>query len=80
MRIFAPDLDCKLDEVDLLLRPEEAAELRDALNCLLSRPPGSSHEHVADAEYQKEITVSVYTPGEPGDYSERYRRLIAEDR
>jgi hypothetical protein len=46
------------DRVVLHLTRREAAELRDALDSLLTAPTGS-HEHVPDESFVKEITVTT---------------------
>ena len=48
-----------LATVYLWLRPDEARELRDALDDLLSREDPNWHAHVASADFDREITIAL---------------------
>ena len=49
----------KLRHVGLRLTEDEARELRDSLESLLSDPSPDRHEHVSPSDFQTEITVSL---------------------
>lgn len=48
----------ELSTVTIVLLRDEAQELMDSLNSMLTRAE-SSHEHIASADFKKEITVYV---------------------
>jgi hypothetical protein len=75
MRILIVDTDAPVDKVTLYLTRAEARELTDAVEAMLSRSE-STHEHVADEGYQREITVSLYDPSDLTSLDERSRRLV----
>jgi hypothetical protein len=62
MRIHAHK-DKPLSEVFLALSDAEAAELRDALEDLLTTKEAGWHVHVSDADYR--LSVTVYREDDP---------------
>lgn len=79
MRILDCDNDRKLDEVLLFLTLSEARELRDSLKQLIESPMGN-HSHISNEDFQKEITVCIYDEKKLVGFSERFKKLILEDR
>ena len=77
MRIIDDRTGKPLASVSLLLTPKEASELVDTLNGL--NPKVGDHGHVADVDYQRELTVAIYTSDNLGFFSEDVRRMINED-
>ena len=75
MRILDEDSNRATRRVILLLTLDEARELRDALAGLVEQP-SRNHAHVADPEYQWEVTVAVYSPTELQHFSDRVKTLI----
>lgn len=62
----------------LVLTEDEATELRDSL-CDLLASTQSSHAHVPNAAFDKELTVSVHRGGQLGVYSARMQQLVRDD-
>ena len=64
MRIHCPPLG-DLGEVLLTLNDDEAAELRDALDDMLTREDRSPgwHAHVPSSDFTVEITIAPEEPG-----------------
>lgn len=79
VRILDVDSDRSLGSIGIYLTPEEASQLVGQLQDLLDHPD-NNHAHLNDAEYQHEITVSVYTPSNIRFYDERSKRLILTGR
>ena len=79
MRLLDEETNLPVRRILLLLTKEEAHELRDALEDCLRQPHGW-HSHIPDAEYEREVTVAIYVPGDLGLFSERVRELIEQDR
>ncbi len=79
MRLLDDTTDRPMAGVLLMLTPEEAAELRDALEDLLAQPE-LMHAHVSDGEEKHMVTVAVYTPQNVGGFADRVQALIATDR
>jgi rRNA maturation endonuclease Nob1 len=77
MRIHNEDDDTSVQRVTLFLTPEEAREMRDAVDTLLMSTSGS-HVHVPSEEYTHEVTLCVYEADQLNGLSERARQLIAE--
>jgi hypothetical protein len=57
MRIENMNTKEEWNQVVIHLARSEAAELRDALETLLSSGDGARHEHIPSSDFQKEITV-----------------------
>jgi len=77
MRILDVESDRALSRVLLYLTADEAREMLSALEgAILDH---HAHEHVPSHDYSKEVTLCVYDPSAIGTFSERSRRLIAED-
>ena len=70
--------DNSIDGITLLLTEAEASELRDKLESILQSKTGSSHSHINDSDYKKEITVCTYTKGKVSDegFNEQIKKHI----
>ena len=78
MRLLNEDTDTAFSRLTLLLTRAEASELRDSLESILASE--HRHEHVANDDYTKEISVALYDSTNPDSFNVRTRRLIEEDR
>ena len=77
MRILDEDVARSVSHVTLFLTKEEALELRSALDAVMQDT--SRHEHISSSDYEKQITVCVYTASTCDGFSERSQRLIRDD-
>ncbi len=80
MRILDVDTDRVLDTICLYLTPQEAERMLGALQDLMEDLPDGNlhHVHLNDADYQREITVTVYTEENMHQFDQRSRKLIRE--
>ena len=78
MRILDQKNDIPLKRVLILLTPEEAKELSDTLKQLLVQP--DQHFHVPDADFEREITLAIYTPSNLQSLRERIQLLVEQDK
>ncbi len=62
-----------------LCRYPEARELIGYLEGLLNHPE-HHHTHLNDSDYQREITVALYTGDNLPAFDERSKRLLIEDK
>lgn len=79
MRILDTVSDNPLENVVLYLTFPEALELRDSLDELLKKPL-NNHAHVADENFQKEITVCIYDENKLNGLNERSINLILHNK
>jgi hypothetical protein len=79
LRILDDETDKKLDNVSIFLTKDEAMQLRGYLNQLLDNPK-LQHSHLSSADYQKEITVSLYDEKNLENFNQRSIQLIKEDK
>ena len=79
MRIYNVDSDDKVNKVILYLTPDEAKEMKDALEAILSNSKKHHHEHIPDSDFKKEITVCIYREDNLSSFDERSRKLILDD-
>jgi hypothetical protein len=75
MRVLDEIRDNSVDRAMLLLTRNEAQELLDSLQFLLGDAKGQ-HAHVPSEDYEKEITIAIYEPGNTQGFNERCRKLI----
>ncbi|MDD5518965.1 MAG: hypothetical protein PHV98_06415 [Candidatus Omnitrophica bacterium] len=61
--------------INLFLTLDEAKELHSSLDNLI-RKPDKNHVHIADFEFNYEITVSVYTENNLKFYDSKSQQLI----
>jgi len=79
MRILNQGEDKSLNKVLLLLTIDEAIELRDELERLLLQKNINDHGHINDANYAKELTLSLYEQNNISGFQKRIQKLIIED-
>lgn len=79
MRIYDNGNDSSISNIVLYFTISEAKELRSALNTVIERP-FNSHAHVSSADHQKEITVCIYNTENLGNFDQRSKKLILEDK
>jgi len=75
MKIYDPVTKQVLNKVVLYLTPSEAEELGQSALDLAQSPP-KHHHHIPDSEFQKEITVAVYTPENISQFDAHSRKVI----
>ena len=78
MRILNEDSDCSVKRVCLYLTRMEAESLFEQLGKLISKPK-KHHFHVEDENFEREITVAIYSETNISEYDERSARLIEKD-
>ena len=61
MRSYDPATKRPLSHITIFLTPDEARELADSAADLAAHPK-KQHHHVADASFEREVTIAVYTP------------------
>jgi predicted DNA-binding protein with PD1-like motif len=72
-----------MENITLLLRLDEAKELKEALEELIKREylkENSSHVHVNNGDYSKEITVSIYNDKTVNEYNEKIKNIIINNK
>jgi hypothetical protein len=79
MRILNQDTDKSVKNLLILLTREEAMELKDDLEQLISKGQDQDHAHLNDADFQREITVAIYNSEKCWFFNDRVKQLIAED-
>ena len=81
MRIYNLDSDKKVNKVVLYLTPDEAQEMKDSLELLLTNNEKHHHEHISDREddFKREITVCIYREDNLSSFDERSKKLILND-
>ena len=78
MRILDESADKKLDRVMIYFTKEEASEMKDSLELLLSNK--TAHYHINDESFEKEITISLYSKEDLSHFDARSKKLIEEDK
>lgn len=81
MRIYDIDADKKVNKVILYLTPEEAKEMKDALESIINDNEKHLHEHIPDREddFKREITVCIYRKDDLSSFDERSKKLILRE-
>lgn len=79
MRILDDMSNMKLDGVTILLTKNEASHLRDYLEQLIHEDD-KDHSHLMSEDYQKEITICLYSPDKIKNFQPRIQKLILEDK
>jgi hypothetical protein len=81
MRIYNVDTDKKANKVILYLTPDEAQEMKDSLESILSNNQKHHHEHIPDREddFKREITICIYQKDNLSSFDERSRQLLLND-
>jgi hypothetical protein len=77
MRIIDKENKKTLASVLLMLTPSEVSELISKLKTL--DPAKGDHLHVDDLDYQREITIAIYTDQNLHFFTEEIARIIREN-
>jgi hypothetical protein len=80
MRILDQNSNLSLNNILILLTNNEAIELKEDLERIISLSSNKEHIHIDDKEYKHEITLSLYNEKENNYYNERMKKLIFEDK
>lgn len=78
MRLLNESDDQALRRIILYLTRSEAEEFRDAISDLLQDPKGK-HSHIPSSDYQKEVTICIYSEDDVSGFDDRSKRLIIND-
>ena len=78
MKIYDHENKKELESVTLFLTPDESLELASGAKDL-SENPHKHHLHISNKNYNREITVAVYTNENIGHFNEESRRIILGD-
>ena len=62
-----------------MLTDEEATELRDDLERLLSKKISNDHSHINNLEYTHELSIALYDANNIEEFDERTKKLILHD-
>lgn len=79
MRIYNLDSEKKVNKVILYLTPDEALEMKFALDKIINQNEKYHHKHIIDEEYKREITICVYKADNMDSFDERSKKLILSD-
>ncbi len=79
MRIYNLDSEKKVNKVILYLTPDEAQEMKYALEQVISDSKKYHHKHILDSEYKREITVCIYKEDNLSSFDDRSKKLILYD-
>lgn len=79
MRILNEDSNKSMKNALLLLTVQEASELRDDLERLISQKIFNDHSHINDSDYEHELTIALYNPDNIEEFNERTKNLISHD-
>ncbi len=74
MRIIDKKNKTTLDTILIMLTPSEASELASKIKSL--DPSTGDHLHLNDAEYEREITLAVYTDENFVFFADDIRNII----
>ncbi len=82
MRILDLDTNKAIETVCLYLTASETKQMIGALEDILSQQNAKQmeHAHVNDEEYEREVTVAIYTDKNLHQFDDRSQKLIAEGR
>jgi hypothetical protein len=80
MRILDQDSNKALKDIILYFTIEEATELRDDLENLISKHRSNEHAHINDLQYTHEVTIAIYDENDLDGFNERSKELILQDR
>ena len=78
MRILDTDTNLASKNIILYLKPEEAKELYDSIGALLAKNNYNTHSHIADKDFDHEVTVVLYNEQQMETLNERSKQLILE--
>ena len=74
MRIIDEDNENLINSVMILLTPNEAHELIDALESIDATK--GDHIHINDVDFSRQITVLIYTPENLQFFNEKVRQAV----
>ncbi len=78
MKILDDEGNRPLKRVSLFLTRDETISLLKQLEGLISKHR-RHHVHVEDENFEREITIAIYTESNISKFDERSRRLIEKD-
>ncbi len=79
MRILDQETDKAIKNIILLLTLNEASELKDDLERMISENKTAEHSHICDINYEHEVTIAIYEDGITDSFNSRIKRLLKED-
>lgn len=79
MYILDDETNKKLNCVTIILKKNEVQQLLGYAKQLLEKPTNSEHYHLSNDDYQKEITICMYTPENINSFNPRIQKLIQND-
>jgi hypothetical protein len=82
MRILDITNDVSLSNILIYLTEDEARDLRSSIDSILESAAGSSHQHISNEDYQKEISICTYDPNNLESIKsldKRSKKIILED-
>ncbi len=77
MFIIDEESNKNLDNITLLLTIKELKQLQGYIDQLLEIPPKSDHYHLSTNDYQKEITICLYTPENTDQFNQLIKNIIS---
>lgn len=80
MRILDQGSNKAIKNVILYLTIEEASELKDDLESLISTYKSNEHTHINDLQYTHEITIAIYDENNLDGFDERSKEVILLDK
>lgn len=78
MRFINQENGQPISDMLLLMTYQEACEIRDDLERLISSDKLNEHSHVNDAEFRHELTLSIYDEGHLDGYQDNIKKWILE--
>lgn len=80
MRFLNQENGQSMNDILLLMTYQEACEIRDDLERLISSGKLNDHSHINDAEFKHELTLSIYNENDLDGYQENIRKLILDQK
>lgn len=65
-----------INDILLLMTYQEACEIRDDLERLISSEKLNDHSHISDVEFKHELTLSIYNEKDLDGYQDNIKKLI----
>lgn len=78
MRFLNQENGQSINDMLLLMTYQEACEIRDDLERLISSEKLNDHRHIYDADFKHELTLSIYSENNLDSYQDNIRKLILE--
>lgn len=79
MRIYNLDSEKKVNKIIIYLTPDEAQEMKYALEQIINDSKKYHHKHILDSDYKREITLCIYKEDNLSSFDERSKKLILND-